>query len=146
MREHSRCHSTSNTFQDLLKAGDRSTIGPAGHLASQVVTDSAIQTAVQVVGDVAGGTVAVAVGDSALSSGTASSLGTIEAQLRQLHAGFALKRVSWLMELLNERLWGDLIQELTLAASVRESELVGEVQAALDDLASNLQAASAVDD
>lgn len=115
--------------------------GPAGHLASQMVTDSAIQTAVQVASDVAGGTVAVAVGDSALSSGTASGLSTIEAQLRQLHASFAMQRVSWLMEFLNRNLWGSLLQELMHAAAIQQSDVASDVQAAIDALGSALEVA-----
>ena len=46
--------------------------GPAGHAAASLATDTAMQTAVHFAGDVVGGTVAAAVGETAVSS-TASS-------------------------------------------------------------------------
>jgi len=44
------------------------------------------------------------------------------------------------MELLNEELWGGLIDELTHAASIQQSPLVSEVEAAVADLRQNLSA------
>lgn len=109
-------------------------LGPAGDVAAQLVTEPAIQTAVHVVGDVTGGTVAVAVGDSALSSGAASSMGYIEAKFRRLHATFTMRRVAWLMELLNELLWGALLQELHDAATVQQSPQIRRVQTGMSRL------------
>ena len=55
--------------------------GPMGH----ALTEAAGQSVVQVAGEVAGGTVAAAVGETAISGTTASGVGYLEARFRRLH-------------------------------------------------------------
>jgi 50S ribosome-binding GTPase len=112
--------------------------GPGGDAAAHIITDSALQTVVHVAGDVAGGTVAAAVGDQAVSGTAAGSLGYIEAKFRKLHAAFTARRLEWLLERLRTHLWGTLLEELAAGATIRQTEEYQAVQAALDELSSQL--------
>ena len=108
--------------------------GPAGNAAAQLATDTAIQSVVHVAGDVAGGTVAAAVGETAISSSASSSLGYIEAKFRKLHSAFIAKRASWLGSMLKTHLLGDLPEELQRAACITESNSYRAVQKIVEQL------------
>ncbi|HUG91092.1 MAG TPA: GTPase domain-containing protein, partial [Planctomycetaceae bacterium] len=114
--------------------------GPGGEAAAHIVTDTAIQTVVHAAGDVAGGTVAAAVGDTALSGTASSGLGLIEAKFRRMHSAFAARRVGWLIEQLNEHLWGGLLEELSVGAGVSASEPFREVEDTLRVLGRQVEA------
>jgi hypothetical protein len=113
--------------------------GPGGNAAAHVITDSALQTVVHVAGDVAGGTVAAAVGDQAVSGTAASGLGYIEAKFRKLHAAFTARRLEWLLERLRTHLWGTLLEELAAGATIRQTAEYQAVEAALAELAEQLE-------
>lgn len=112
--------------------------GPGGDAAAHIITDSALQTVVHVAGDVAGGTVAAAVGDQAVSGTAASGLGYIEAKFRKLHAAFTARRLEWLLERLRTHLWGTLLEELAAGATIRQTEEYQAVEDALADLSDQL--------
>jgi len=113
--------------------------GPGGDAAAHVITDSAFQTVVHVAGDVAGGTAAAAIGDQAVSGTASSSLGYIEAKFRKLHAAFTARRLEWLLERLRTHLWGTLLEELAAGATIRQTEKYKAVEAALAELAEQLE-------
>ena len=104
-------------------------LGPAGDLAAQAVSESAIQIA----GEVASGTATVAVGEAALG-GASAGIGRLEAWFRRLHTAFAMQRAEWMYQLLTENLWGSLATELQDAAALPESEIYRHVQQSLQQL------------
>lgn len=92
--------------------------GPVGHAVTPVLADTALQSLVHVVGDVAGGTVAAAVGETAISGTAGTSVGYLEARFRKLHMAFTGRRAAWLAGLLKEHLLGTLPEELQQAAEI----------------------------
>ena len=111
---------------------------PVGQVIAPVVTDTAMQGALHVAGDVAGGTLTAAVGDAVLSEGAASGSGYLEAKFRRLHEGFAAQRAAWLADLLNEHLLGSLPADVQAAAAIPDSapfvsvtRLIGEIRSSL---------------
>ena len=94
--------------------------GPAGHATAQLMADSAMQTAAQVVGDVTGGTVAALVGDAAISETASTSTGYLEAWFRGLHREFIAKRVQWLLGTIQKHLCGELFEVLSQGAKLDE--------------------------
>ena len=94
--------------------------GPVGHAVAPVVTDAAVQSALHVAGDLAGGTIAAALGESALSHSAATGAGYLEAKFHHLQSGFAVRRASWLGGRLQDLLLGKLSQELQAAAAVAD--------------------------
>ncbi len=113
-------------------------LGPAGDAAAQLVAGGAMQSIMHVAGDVAGGTVAAAVGEATLSGTAASGVGYIEAKLRQLHAAFTARRAGWLAEMLKEHLFGSLPEDLQTAAMMVQSREFLDVQQALEQAAHGL--------
>jgi hypothetical protein len=108
--------------------------GPVGHALTPMVTDAAAQSlAVHIMGDIAGGTGAVVVGETALS-GTAGGLRLVEARFRQLQAAFTTRRVAWFAEFLRENILGNLHEELTAAAALAATAPYRDVVASLDRL------------
>src|SRR5579872_1844249 len=90
--------------------------GPVGHALTPMVTDAAAQSlAVHIMGDIAGGTGAVVVGETALS-GTVGGLRLLETRFRQLQAAFTTRRVGWFANFLRENILGNLHDELAIAA------------------------------
>ncbi|MCH7988962.1 MAG: hypothetical protein IID46_07400 [Planctomycetes bacterium] len=112
--------------------------GPAGDAAAQLAANTAIQSAVHVAGDVAGGTVVAAVGDTALSSTTSSGAGYLEAKFRKLHTAFTATRLEWLLKMLDEHLWGSFVKELHAGASALQSQPYRHVVEMLDVLEKQL--------
>jgi len=106
---------------------------PIGHAVTPVVGNAMTQAAVHIVGDIAGGTGAVVVGEAAVS-GTSEGLRYFEAKFRQLQAGITARRVAWFSELLRRHLLGSLQEELQSAADLPHSEAFREVESALNDL------------
>ncbi len=92
--------------------------GPVGHAVTPLLADTAMQSLVHVVGDVAGGTVAAAVGETAISGTTSTSVGYLEARFRKLHVAFTAQRAVWLAGLLKEQLLGTLPEDLQQAAKI----------------------------
>ncbi|MEX0718425.1 MAG: GTPase [Planctomycetaceae bacterium] len=118
--------------------------GPAGNAAAHLVTDSAIQTAVHVVGDVTGGTVAAAVGDTAISGTASSGMGYIEAKFRRIQETYTARRVEWLLRMLDEHLWGTLLEDLRAGATLSDGEANRQVEELLAELAGRIAAPAAV--
>jgi len=108
--------------------------GPVGHALTPMVTDAAAQSlAVHIMGDIAGGTGAVVVGETALS-GTAGGLRLLEIRFRQLQAAFTTRRVAWFANFLRENILGDLHTELAAAAGLAATGPYRDVVASLDRL------------
>ncbi|MBX3439192.1 MAG: 50S ribosome-binding GTPase [Planctomycetaceae bacterium] len=113
--------------------------GPVGHAVTPVLADTALQSLVHVVGDVAGGTVAAAVGETALSGTAGTSVGYLEARFRKLHMAFTARRAAWLAGQLKHLLLGTLPEEMQSAAEIgRGSETVLTRQL-LQDLAQQMK-------
>jgi len=108
--------------------------GPVGHVLTAAAANAATQSlALHIIGDVAGGTGAVMVGETALS-GTASGLRLLETRFRQLQAAFTARRVAWFAEFLRQNILGDLHRELAAAAGITETAAFRNVTASLERL------------
>ena len=116
--------------------------GPVGHAITPVFTDAAVQGVMHFAGDVAGGTVAAAVGETVLSAGTGTSVGYFEARFRRLENAFTQKRAAWLAGVLQQMLLGTLPQDLQSAAGVTMSPEFKELEAAVAELATAERTAS----
>jgi hypothetical protein len=103
--------------------------GPVGHM----VTTASQSLAVHIMGDIAGGTGAVVVGETALS-GTVGGLRLLEARFRQLQAAFTARRVGWFAEFLRKNILGDLHQELAVAAGLSDTPAYRDVVNSLERL------------
>ena len=102
--------------------------GAVGDVGTQLVTDTMIQSVVNVTGDVAGGAATTTVGETAVSSTAATGMGYLEAKFRRFHAVFAQKRTEWLATAIREHLLKTLPEELKSAVSLPESEAFQTVQ------------------
>jgi len=108
--------------------------GPVGHALTPMVADAAAQSlGVHIMGDIAGGTGAVVVGETALT-GTAGGLRLLETRFRQLQAAFTARRVAWFAEFLRGNILGDLHDELSVAAGVTASAPFRDTEHCLDRL------------
>ncbi|MFG0335800.1 MAG: hypothetical protein ACF8TS_20765, partial [Maioricimonas sp. JB049] len=112
--------------------------GPAGNAIAPALTDAAVQGALHIAGDFAGGTVAVAVGEGVMS-GAAAGAGWLEARFRRLHEAFTAERAAWLAALLKRHLLGDLPEELQAAASLTDRDEFREAAAAVAQLREQIQ-------
>ncbi len=113
--------------------------GPVGHALTAAAADAATHSlAVHIIGDIAGGTGAVVVGETALS-GTASGLRLLETRFRQLQAAFTARRVAWFAEFLRQNILGSLHSELTAAAGITETPAFRNVADSLERLERELQ-------
>ncbi len=113
-------------------------LAPVGHALTPVLADGAMQGVLHVVGDVAGGTMAAAVGDAVISEGASTSVGYLESKLRGLQAAFAQERVAWLADQLHEHLLGSLTAEIAEIAELTSSDPYRTVQARIVELRSAL--------
>ncbi|MEZ6057989.1 MAG: GTPase domain-containing protein [Planctomycetaceae bacterium] len=109
-------------------------VGPVGHAITPALTDTALQSVLHVAGDVAGGTMAAAVGDTMISSGASASVGFLEAKFRQLHAAFTAQRAAWLASLLKEQVLGTLPEEVLSAALIPEQSTFQQVRQIMQNL------------
>lgn len=103
---------------------------PFGEAATHLASHGVMQAAMHVAGEVAAGTVAVTVGDTAISATTSSGAGYLQAKFHRLQAAFTGRRARWLAEQLERRLLGGLAAELQQAAQVGRSpafQAVGEI-------------------
>lgn len=109
-------------------------VGPGGHVLTDVAATSVIG---HIVGDIAGGTGAVVVGETALT-GAAGGLRHLEAKFQQLQSAFTARRVAWFATFLRERLLGNLQEELRAAASLPQTAAFRQVEASLHTLAAQM--------
>lgn len=108
--------------------------GPVGQAVMPVVTDTALQAAIHVAGDVTAGTVTAAVGDTALAGGTSAGVRYLEAWFLKLHQDFVAERQAWVLKQLETHLWGDLLADLQTAAAIPRLPEFERAEAALADL------------
>ncbi len=119
-------------------------VGPMGDVLLPAVTNTALQSALHVAGETVGATVLTTVGDKVLADGTATGVGYLEAQFRQLHAAFAKLRADWLAHEL-QIVVGSLPQDLATAAALPNStgyRNVSQQLAELRRLIGNLETAT----
>ncbi|MCG6157420.1 GTPase [Rubinisphaera margarita] len=109
-------------------------VGPVGNAMMPMVTDTALQAALHVAGDVTAGTVTAAVGDTAISSGTSTGVRYLEAWFHQFHQNFVQIRKLWLLKQLQEHLWGTLLDDLQTASDLPRSEEFRAVEQELTTL------------
>lgn len=112
--------------------------GAVGDAGTQLVTNTMIQSVVNVAGDVAGGAAATTVGETAVSSTTASGIGYLEAKFRRFHAVFAQQRTEWLATAVRKHLLKTLPEELKSAVDLPDSEYFKAVQNSLSELEQQL--------
>ncbi|MCY2966715.1 MAG: hypothetical protein NT069_24315 [Planctomycetota bacterium] len=102
--------------------------GPAGHALTPFVTAAAAKTlVVHILGDVAGGTGAMVVGETAIG-GAASGLRLLEARFRQLQTAFTARRVAWFSDFMRRNILGQLHDELETALKVGQSATFREAE------------------
>lgn len=138
-REMAKFKEESPKYYDLFKRLDvvAAAVRPAtsvvlfitGFGAVAPMADSALQGALHVAGDVTGGAVAAAVGDSVISGSASSSVGYVEAKFRKLHAAFTAERAAWFAGLLKSELLCDLPEQLHAMSTIPQSERFRAVEA-----------------
>jgi hypothetical protein len=102
--------------------------GPAGDAVGHLAANTAMQSAVHLAGDITGGTVAAALGETAISNTASTGVGMLEARFRRLHARFTAKRAGWLARMLKDHLLGSLPEEFQAATAVPQSEVFRTVR------------------
>lgn len=112
--------------------------GPAGEAVAPFVADAAAQAIVPIVADMAGGATAALAGEAAVTEAAGSSMGWLQAYFRKLQTTFTAQRVTWLSELLRQKLLGTLPEELQTAAGIPQSETFAAIQTELKALAEEL--------
>jgi hypothetical protein len=113
--------------------------GPMGDMVGTVATETALTTAMTAAGDVAGGSVAAAVGETWISNTTSAGFAWLEAKFRRIHAQFVKQRAAWLAELMQSKLLGTLPEELGEAAMIPESESYTRINQLLVELNAQLE-------
>lgn len=108
--------------------------GPVGNAVMPAMTETAMQAAFQVAGDVTAGTVTAAVGETAITSGASTSMGYLEAWFFQLHRAFIETRKNWLLEQLQKHLWSTLLEDLSLASQTPQSSEYADLEQQLSRL------------
>lgn len=98
--------------------------GPAGEVVHQVAANAMFHVAAEV----AGGTVAATVGESAISEAASTGAGLFEARFRRLHTLFTAKRTQWLHQMLAEHLYRGIPEELKAATAVPQSDAFQKVR------------------
>ncbi len=112
--------------------------GPAGDAVGHLAANTAIQSAVHLAGDITGGTVAAALGETAISNTASTGVGMLEARFRRLHARFTAQRAGWLARMLKDHLLGSLPEEFQAATSVPQSEVFRTVRETIQVLRKEL--------
>ncbi|OYW24742.1 MAG: hypothetical protein B7Z55_01330, partial [Planctomycetales bacterium 12-60-4] len=94
---------------------------PVGEAAAHLASQSLMQGAMHVAGDVMVGTATATVGESAISATASSGAGYIQAKFHRLQEAFSAHRAQWLAMRLETELLGSLTSELQTAARVTRS-------------------------
>ncbi|MBI1349271.1 hypothetical protein GC163_23625 [bacterium] len=105
---------------------------PVGEAATHLASQSLMQGAMHVLGDVVAGTATATVGETAISATASSGAGYLQAKFHRLQETFTRQRVRWLAERLESRILGGLTGELQSAAAISRS---AEYQAVAEILA-----------
>ena len=113
--------------------------GPVGEAMAPMLAETAVQSMVHIAGEVAGGTVAAAAGETAISGTAATGAGYLEAKLRKLHVAFTAQRAAWLAGLLKEHLLGDLPEEMQHAAEIAQGPEANRVRELLQQVEDQLR-------
>jgi len=108
--------------------------GPVG----DAVAPAAMHTALQLAGDVAGGTVVATLGESAVSQPIAQGVSRLQVWLHSLQQRFAVRRAGWLARHLEQLVVGDLIRDLEQAAATPHSDAFIGVESTATSLAAML--------
>ncbi len=108
--------------------------GPVGNAMMPMMTDTALQAALHVAGDVTAGTVTAAVGETAISSSTSTGMRYLEAWFHQFHQSFVKVRQIWLIQQLQKHLWGSFLDDLQNAADLPNTEEYKAVERELHTL------------
>ena len=108
--------------------------GPVGNAVMPAMTETAMQAAFQVAGDVTAGTVTAAVGETAISSGASTSMGYLESWFHQLHNAFIETRKAWLLDQLQKNFWGTLLDDLSQAADTPQSGEYADLEQQINQL------------
>ncbi len=95
---------------------------PLGDAATHFASHAVWQSALHVAGDFATGTVAAAVGETAITSTASSGIGYLQARFHRLQAAFTARRAAWLAERLERDLLGQTTRQLIQAVGVPQSE------------------------
>ncbi len=98
--------------------------GPAGEMVNQVAANAMFYAAAEL----AGGTVAATVGESAISGAASTGAGLFEAHFRRLHIRFTAERTHWLHRMLAEHLYRAIPDELQAATVVPQSAAFQKVR------------------
>lgn len=94
---------------------------PLGEAATHLASAAAVQAALHVAGDVAGGAAVAAGGELAVSHTASTATGYLQAWFHRLQNAFARQRANWLATRLEERLLGGLSNEFHQAAMLPQS-------------------------
>ncbi|MCA9111977.1 MAG: 50S ribosome-binding GTPase [Planctomycetaceae bacterium] len=114
--------------------------GPLGDAVAPVLAETAVQSLVHIAGDVAGGTVAAAAGETAISGTAATGAGYLEAKFRKLNVAFTARRAAWVAGLLKDHLLGSLPEELQHAAGIADGAETQRVRELMDQINGRLVA------
>jgi hypothetical protein len=112
---------------------------PFGEAATHLASHAVWQTALHVVGDVAGGTMAAAIGDTAISSTAASGVAYLQARFHRLQAAFTTSRVAWLAERMERNLLRPTTQHLARAVAAPQTPAFQQVEASLKEIRGALE-------
>ncbi len=112
---------------------------PLGEAATHLASHAVLQSALHVVGDVAGGTMAAAVGETAITTTASSGIGYLQARFHRLQAAFTSGRVQWLAERLERDLLGETTRQLAQAVGVPVSAPFQRVEALSQEIRQQLQ-------
>ncbi|HTN04738.1 MAG TPA: GTPase domain-containing protein [Planctomycetaceae bacterium] len=112
---------------------------PFGEAATHLASAAAVQAALHVVGDVAGGAAVAAGGELAVSQTASTATGYLQAWFHRLQDAFARKRAGWLATRLEERLLGGLSTEFHQAAGLPQADEYREAARLLRELRQTMQ-------
>ncbi|MFO0917433.1 MAG: GTPase [Planctomycetaceae bacterium] len=111
---------------------------PFGDAATHIASHAVWQSALHVAGDVASGTVAAAVGETAITTTASSGISYLQARFHRLQAAFTARRAAWLAERLERDLLGQTTRQLIQAVGVPQCEPFQRTEDLLQQLRASL--------
>lgn len=94
---------------------------PVGEAATHLASQSLIQGAMHVAGDVVAGTATATMGETAISASASTGAGYLQTKFHQLQSAFVRRRANWLHEQLHVLLLGSILESVQTAAGVTKS-------------------------